>query len=356
VYQRLLTFGRRRQPTTVNRILVAHHPQMIGDALLLTPLLAKLRSSYPSAEIILLTSPVTAPLYQRKPFGVVAAAYIPGQHQTLRRLMSVGGFDLAIAPGDNRYGLLALALRARWIVGFAGGRHNYKNWAFDVLAACPDTPATWGELSASLISGPAPAPFEPKDWPAPDCGPLPELPERYCVLHIGASTPLKLWPSERWARVAEAMADRGMEVVISGGAADEALANRVDPEQKYFSTVGHLDLPQLWHLLKRAKLIVCPDTSVAHIGRLVGTPTVALFGPGSPTICGAGEYWCNSPFSAVTEPSFPCRDRQALFGRPITWLRRCGRPPSDCVTPGACMEAISIETVLKEIDQLLAEA
>ena len=54
---------------------------------------------------------------------------------------------------------------------------------------------------------------------------------------------------------------------------------------------GALDLAQLWHLLAGAELLVAPDTGVAHLGRIVGAPTVTLFGPGSALLCGAGDFW-----------------------------------------------------------------
>lgn len=353
LWNRLLTIGRRRRAVVVKRILVTHHPQMIGDLLLLTPLLAKLRESYPTAEIILTTSMATALLYEGHPFGVVAVPYVPRQHRTLRHLLHLGGFDLAVAPGDNRYGWLALALGARWIVGFAGDKPAYKNWAFDELVSYPDTPGTWGELAAALIPGPPPRPYTRDDWPAPRCRSFVRPPAPYCVLHVGASTPLKLWPTERWRLLADQLKQRGMHVVWSGGPGEESLVAQIDPQHNHYSIVGRLDLAQLWELLSNAALLVCPDTSVAHLGRLTFTPTVTLFGPGSPVICGAGNYWRNNPFRAVTDANFPCRDRQTLFGRHIHWLRRCGRPFDQCATPGACMSAISLGAVLNAIDELL---
>ncbi|MCK9202647.1 MAG: glycosyltransferase family 9 protein [Gallionella sp.] len=353
LWNRILTIGRRRRSDVVKRILVTHHPQMIGDLLLLTPLLAKLRECYPSAEIILTTSVATATLYEGRPFGVVAVPYVPRQHRTLRHLLRHSGFDLAVAPGDNRYGWLALALDARWIVGFAGDKPAYKNWAFDELALYPDTPGTWGELTAMLIPGPPPKPYVSSDWPAPRCKPFILPPTPYCVLHVGASTPLKLWSAERWRLLADLMKKRGMHVVWSGGPGEESLVAEIDPQQNHYSMAGQLDLAQLWKLLQNASLLVCPDTSVAHLGRLTGTPTVALFGPGSPIICGAGNYWRDSSFRAVTDAAFPCRDRQTLFGRHIHWLRRCGRTPDQCATPGACMSAIPLDSVRNAIDELL---
>lgn len=352
VWHKLNSAGRRRRPDAVRRILVTHHPQMIGDTLLLTPLLAKLRERYPAAEIVLTASPLTAPLYERHPYGVVAVPYAPNRHRTLRALSRLGGFDLALAPGDNRYGWLAMALGARWIVGFAGDRPAWKNWMFDELQPYPATPATWGEMAAALIAGPPARVYEARDWPAPACASFERPPAPYCVLHVGASTPLKHWPAERWRALAAHLAARGLHVVWSAGPNEQRRVDEIDPERRYANYAGKLNLAQLWHLLADAALLVCPDTGAAHLGRLVGTPTIVLFGPGSAVVCGAGAFWAHSPFKALADADFPCRDRRNLFGRRIEWLRRCGRPAAQCPTPGACMAAIGVDAVVDAIDEL----
>jgi len=45
--------------------------------------------------------------------------------------------------------------------------------------------------------------------------------------------------------------------------------------------------------------------------------TVALFGPGSAVLCGAGEFWKQSPYRAIAVDNFPCRDQGSLFKREI---------------------------------------
>lgn len=121
----------------------------------------------------------------------------------------------------------------------------------------------------------------------------------------------------------------------------------------------HILVAALWNRLliigrRRRSDVVKRILVTHHLGRLTGTPTVTLFGPGSPTICGAGNYWRDSPFRAVTDGAFPCRDRQTMFGRHIHWLRRCGRPLNQSATPGACMSAVSLDSVRNAIDELLS--
>jgi hypothetical protein len=58
-------------------------------------------------------------------------------------------------------------------------------------------------------------------------------------------------------------------------------------------------------------------------------------------ISGAGFFWRDAPFRAVTVDPFACRDQRVLFKREIAWVRRCGRGLDECPRP-RCMEAIDL--------------
>jgi ADP-heptose:LPS heptosyltransferase len=319
---------------------------------MLTPLLAKLRARYPDARVFITLPESTVPLYRRHPYGVEPVPYDPRSLRSLFALRARAGFDLAIVPGDNRHSWLARALGARWVVAFAGDRPRYKNWCVDEAVSYPGEPAAWGDMVAGLIEGPAPATYQPDQWPAPDCAPFTRPADPYCVLHVGASSPLKLWEPGKWRQLAAQLSGRGLSVVWSAGPGEQRYVAAIDPEQRYPSYAGALDLAQLWHLLAQARLLIGPDTAIAHLGRVVGVPTVALFGPGSAVICGRGEFWRASPFRAVTVPDFPCRDQRVLFRREISWVRRCGRGTRECGAP-RCMQALTEGQVLDAVGRLL---
>ena len=82
------------------------------------------------------------------------------------------------------------------------------------------------------------------------------------------------------------------------------------------------------------------------MGRLTNTPTIALFGPGSPLISGAGSFWKNSPFMPVWDESVLCRDMNRLFQRQIPWVKHCLRGSKECPAP-YCMDKISVDNVLE---------
>ena len=335
--------GPRHKPVQVKRVLVAHH-LLAGDVLMLAPLLAKLRAAHPGAEVTMTVRRPMLALFEGRPFGVRAVAYDPRDAGTLEAFRSGEGYDVAYIPGDNRYSWLAAALGARWIVAFEGDRPRPKSWPVDETRPYRDRPAAWGDMVADLVDGSPPAPMEPGHWPRPRCAPFDRPQGRYAVLHVEASTPLKHWEPAKWLQLADRVSAEGLDVVWSAGPGGESLLRDCDPAGRHRKLGHRLDLAQLWHLVADAALLVCPDTSVMHIGRLVATPTVALYGPSAADLFGPGEFLRGIPYRAITVPDFPCRDQNRLFKREIAWIRRCQRSPAECPAP-RCMHAIGVDEV-----------
>jgi len=378
----------RRRPDAPRRILVLHH-LLLGDTLMVTALLAKLRERHPAATIVMTVASAIAPIYAGRPYGVDVVALDPRDAASARPLLDAPRFDVAYLPADNRWSWLARALGIRWIVGFAGDHPAHKNWPIDELVPYSAVPTAFGDTAAELAAGPAPAPFEPARWPAPPAvdAPVPRGP--YAVLHVGASSPLKQWEPARWRALATWVEARGLAVVWSAGPGEAALIDAVDGAERGVAGglaggvavgvagvarvaganhrgrapaapprvrfAGTLSLAELWHLLARASLLVVPDTGVAHLGRIVGVPTVTLFGPGSATICGPGAFFAGARCRAVTVDPFPCRDQTVQFFREVPWARRCERlpgPPPDRCARARCMEAIDVVAVIAAIEAL----
>ena len=344
---RLRARGAHGEP---RRILVAHN-LLLGDTLMLTPLLAKLRERHPASEIALLAAPSSAPLYERRPYGVRALPFRPADSATTEALLREEPFDLAFVVGDNRYSWLAAAMGSRHVVAHGGDPRASSNWLVDEAHAYPGRAGSWGDMVAELVDGAAPKPFARGDWEAPSARPF-ELPGNpYAVLHVGGSTILKHWPSERWTALADALASQGLSIAWSAGPGEEALVKAADPQGRHLSFAGRLDLAQLWRLVAGARLLVAPDTGVAHLGRVAWTPTVTLFGPGSAVLAGPGDFWRDTAWRAVGRDPFPCRDQQFLFRRRVDWVRRCGRTVEECAEP-RCMHAIGVDEVLAAAAEL----
>jgi ADP-heptose:LPS heptosyltransferase len=358
---RLMAKPWRRRPASVQRILLAHH-LLLGDTLLLTPLIAKLRDQYPHAQIVLACPKAIVPLYEGRPFGVTVVPFDPRDVATVKGVFAAGPFDLGFVLGDNRHSWLALAADCRWIIAHGDDVPAWKNWPVDQSEPYPDKPAAWADLTTELVDGAPPRAFRPADWPAPRHAELPDahlLTQPYVVLHPGASTQVKRWPDARWRELAQRVEALGYLPVWSGGPGEAELIRTIDPDPHHPNLAGRVGLGELWHLFAGARAVVCPDTGVAHLGRLIGVPTVALFGPGNAQIHGAGRYWSEVPFVPVTIADMPCRDQPMIFRREVAWVRRCDRNATTCVAwkgdHADCMGRLSVDAVYDVLQNALME-
>jgi ADP-heptose:LPS heptosyltransferase len=355
IYARALArrAARSKAPSdaTPARVLLPHHSRL-GDTLMLTATVAKVRERFPAAEIVHVMPQAFVPLFQRSPYGVKAVGWSDSRPETLDPLFDLGAFDLALINGDARFSWLAAAMDSRRIVAFERDRPAYKNWPVDVAVPMPAVPMSWSDLVATLVPGPAPAPFRCGSWEAPDCAPFEKPQGDYAVLHVGASHVHKLWDPGRWEHLATALAARGLGVAWSAGPGEESLVAAIPGSERFRSYAGKLRLEQLWSLLAGARLVVSLDTSALHMARAACAPTVSLFGPSGPLLGGPGDFWRDCPGRSYAIDPFPCRDQTGLFKREVVWLQRCSRGLDEC--PRAlCMDALTVEGALTLADQVM---
>ena len=106
-------------------------------------------------------------------------------------------------------------------------------------------------------------------------------------IHAGAHALARRWPAERFAVVADHLAQRfGAQIVLTGGpgeeeiaqavAAGSSLAGRAAPA---LCVAGQTSLGGLAALIDRLDLFVANDTGPAHLADALGTPSVTIFGP-----------------------------------------------------------------------------
>jgi ADP-heptose:LPS heptosyltransferase len=337
-----------------HRILIVHH-LLLGDTILLTPLLAKLRQRYPGAEISMTVSPPFASLYANHPYGITVHPYHPRDFSSLLDLLRTGGFDLALVPGDIRYTWLARALGARCIVAFPKDKTSWKSWQIDHQAEWPMEPCTLADIFTTLVDGPPPPFFSTEQWPiAPAQLTLPVKP--YCVLHVSARNPLRRWPASSWINVAKNLRSCGVGIVWSGGPGDDELFKQlhVAPEDTCYP--GVLNLLQLREVISEANLLITVETGIAHLCRTTGTPSVVIYGQGTPVLHGNESFWRDaSPMLPAFVEEISCRDQTHVFGRRLPWVRRCDRSKKACEHP-ICIERLAPDVILKMATSLLKQS
>jgi ADP-heptose:LPS heptosyltransferase len=102
----------------------------------------------------------------------------------------------------------------------------------------------------------------------------------YICIHPGARFRDKCWPPQRFAEVADRLADEfGLRVVLTGSAKEADLTAAVAAQMKHeaIDTAVPLSIGAMAALMRDARLLVCNDTGVSHIAAGLGLPSVVVF-------------------------------------------------------------------------------
>ena len=155
-------------------------------------------------------------------------------------------------------------------------------------------------------------------------------------LHIGASPrwESKRWDVERWAGLADRLAQTGATVLLLGGPSDQALGEAVLGRcaLKPINLIGATRLLELACILRRCRAFVVGDSAPLHVAAAMGTPTVALFGPTDPA-----RHAPDSPAIRVIKQD--------------VWCSPCYSPRCRTLTH-ACMKRITVEDVAAAVQEV----
>jgi ADP-heptose:LPS heptosyltransferase len=336
------------------KILIAHN-LLLGDTLLLAPLMKRVQEKYPNAKKFILTKSTFLPFFKNAPYGFNALSFNPKSFLDLIKIFFAGPYDQAFVIGDNRYSWLARALGSCWSIGISGDKPHWKNWMIDEVKPFDESPATWADMLGRIVDGKNPKPYQKNEWVRPAAKKLSfslDIAKPYIVCHLGASNPLRFWPYISWQILIQDIKAKGFEVVLSVGPGEEYLIDEVDPSKSYHHVRGTFSLIEMWSLIENSKLLISSDTGMAHLAKVASIPTITLYGPGSPLIHDGGQFWKNSLHQSITINPYPCRDQNSFFRREVLWLKRCTRNIYQCKTPGACMNVISPKHVINSLNAI----
>ncbi len=319
----------------------------IGDVLLSLPALAELQQNFPGARLHLLARASVACLLQE--WGAVEEAcdledakFLPlfGAHSSI--------------PDELRRWAAEFDLGIVWLRGGELVARRLGEAGIGQVLVLPPYPAEIGAVHASdhLLQTLAPlgveAPARPISLPlgiqtkafADGLWARFGLWEKAPVvaIHPGSGSRRKNWPAYRFAQVADwiARGQGGNVLVIAGPADDEAVAGMLAGPSHKAATVKRESLSELAAVLERCDAYLGNDSGVTHLASLVGTPTLALFGPTDPRVWAPrGKHVA---VVASRESCAPC-------------LRSVR---SKCKSP-ACLESISTERVINAFSKVLSQ-
>ena len=330
-------------------ILVAS-PNWLGDAVLALPVLANLRRSFPVARIALLVRPWLSPLFRSLPF-VDELVELPrkGELMWAATALRRRHFELALLlPNSFRTGLISRLAGIPHRVGYmTDGRgplltvgvrppsgtllHQADSYLSLLRALKWDA---WVHPTGFLLPPESDAEAEKL---LSGSGLLPHA----TVIGItpGASYgTAKRWPAERFAAVADRLAERLGTVALLFGAPQEASLTKIVRERMRGTAIdfgGRTTLTELASLLRRCALLLTNDTGAMHLASALGTSCIALFGPTDPRRTGP----LGSGHQVLQDPPTcsPCRYR-------------------DCPIDHRCMQGLDVERVVAAAEAVLTRS
>jgi ADP-heptose:LPS heptosyltransferase len=274
------------------RILVVR-AGALGDTLMATPVLSALAERFPGAGIELVSSETAAPLLERDPLAQrvfplrwrnlpLALSF---EKRRLVRTLRAARYDLAVVLEQAaRYYELVGRVRATRVIGF-------RTTPFD-----PALHSIANNLRAAGFDD-----WRERPWTmrlhltAEELGRADEVAQgrRPLVgLHVGYGPPhrkqnqeqrLRGWSLENFGRVGRWLAQRGATLVLTGAREDRVTVERLKamlPSDAVLDVAGRTGVRQMAALVAKMDLLVSIDSGPAHVAAALGTPLVALWGPG----------------------------------------------------------------------------
>jgi len=331
----------------VKRILLIKL-RYIGDVVLSTPLLPLLRKRFPEASLTFLVNPGTEDVLLGNPhleeILVIPRDGWDGQLEFLQKLRQARFDGVVDLTDGDRSGFLAYWTGAGIRLGF--NREN--RWRGRLYTQA--LPSAYGSmhmvdyhaqaLRALGITGQVGLPelyLRPEDQEQGNqlLASLRIAHSPLVLLSPSARYIFKAWPLERFAALADWLADQGAVVGLIGHQREVPIGQQIInlTKCKPRNLMGQTHLLQLASLMKQSALFVGNDGGPMHMAAAVGCPVLGLFGPTDPYVWGP-----RGKKISVIYKGLDCRE---------------------CFYPGCfrgeegCMRQISVEEVCQAVGSLL---
>ena len=155
--------------------------------------------------------------------------------------------------------------------------------------------------------------------------------------NIGSAVVTKRWAPERFAQVADILAEKGYKPVFFGGTMDEEMVQAAVRKMHTIPVVatGAFTIGTLAAAMRRCSLIITNDSGPMHVAISQKVPIVAMYGPSSPKLY--GPYTEDAIIVTAQPPCLGC-----AFGM----KHKCDDMQ--------CMTRLTVEQVVQAAEQMLA--
>lgn len=178
--------------------------------------------------------------------------------------------------------------------------------------------------------------------------PVNNLPAQYYVIIAGAGVGLRMWPTSRYAALAERIyTEIGLAAIVCGGEKEASLGKFLEESGSVpiINLTGKTTLTELFTVISGAEFVVGNETGGIHIAVAVGVPSVCITGGGhfSRFIPYAPDIRTNKQLPIPVFRNMDC------FG--CNW---------NCVykvTPeksAPCIESVTLESVFSAVESIIS--
>ena len=271
---------------------------VLGDLLCAVPTLRSFRRGFPSAEITLIGLPWATAFVDRFASYLDGLLELPGYPGLPEREADVGAIPDFLRDAQSREFDLVVQLHGSGDVtnplalllggGRTAGFYPDGGWCPDAEAftAYPDRgPEPMRLLRlAEFLGLPVDGPQLEFPLGDEDRAELPGDLGEYAVVHAGARLPSRRWSPAGFAAVGDALAERGLRVVLSGSESEAPITAEVAAAMSApaLDFAGRTSLGALGALVDGARLLVTNDTGVSHVAAALRTPSVVVFTASDP--------------------------------------------------------------------------
>lgn len=322
----------------------------LGDAVLVAAALERLRAHAPKARISWIIGQAAFSLLEGMPginFIVIDKPKRPQDYWRLYKQFKAYRFDVLLAmQASLRSNLILPLIKAKRKIGFdkARARDGQSLFTDDAIEPGDDHLLdSFMKFVAKLgaddkvVRWNIPIPEDAWNWACTYASHAPILAVNPC-----ASKGERDWPIDRLCQVLwHAHETYGYHVILTGGATPReiecghAIANRL--EIPLDNIIGKTSPKQLIAILKRAEVLLAPDTGPVHMARAMGTPVIGLYAVATAKLTG--------PYSAMEY----CVDKYPLAVETLLNMKNTPVGLHTRVHDPKAMQLISVSDVLEKL-------
>lgn len=283
-------------------ILVIRFSAM-GDVALTIPALLSVVEAHPEINLTFLTRPFYAsfiPVHDRiKAIGIELTQYkgIVGLNTLVKEMLTTHQIDEVIDLHNVlRSKIMSSLFKLKGIKVTTFDKKRKRKRAILEGKSTEQLPhITEQYLHTFSLSG-YPAPLLKGPWISPkEKAPLTEFLKQNEIISnqhqwigiapFAAHTP-KMWGIQNINLLINNLKEKGYYVFLFGGGKKEieVLQSIEDRKNKVFSVAGKIPFDQELALMKKVDVLICMDSSNMHLGTLVGTKVVSIWGATTPLI------------------------------------------------------------------------